>query len=385
MSGTSADGIDAALVRISGRPPVLTARLQAFATVPYPRTVREAVLRIAGGGATTAEEISQLNVLLGELFADALLQLCKRNRISPRRVRLIGSHGQTLFHQGAPAQFLNARRLASTLQLGDPSVIAQRTGIATVGDFRLADMAAAGQGAPLVPFVDYLLYRHPRLGRVALNIGGIANVTAIPPAARPEQVLAFDTGPGNMVLDALVRHFSRGRQQFDRDARLASAGSPCPALLEKLLAHPYFKQRPPKTCGREQFGREFTQRILTWGRRHRVACADLLCTAAALTARTILDALRRYVLPRSPIHQLIVSGGGAQNPLLLEMLRAGLQRFRPAATLQTSAQFGIPRDAKEAFSFAILAYETWHGRAANLPSATGAKRPVILGKICLVE
>src|SRR5712692_1852984 len=219
MSGTSADGIDVALVRISGR----VAKLEDFAAFPFPPRVRGAILRLGGGRATTTGEISQLNFRLGEIFADAALAACRKFRVRPSQISLIGSHGQTVFHQGMPASFCR-RAVASTLQIGDPSVIAGRTGITTVGDFRPADMAAGGQGAPLVPFVDYWLYRHPRIGRVALNIGGIANVTVIPAGAQLEDVFAFDTGPGNMVIDALVRHFTRGRNAYDRNAELAAKG-----------------------------------------------------------------------------------------------------------------------------------------------------------------
>jgi anhydro-N-acetylmuramic acid kinase len=384
MSGTSADGIDVAVVQIAGRPPRLDARLLAFGAFPYPWPVRDAVLRVARGGPTTTGEISHLNVLLGELFATALLALCRRKRIPPRRIALLGSHGQTVFHQGRRARFLSAAKLASTLQIGDPSVIAQRTGIPTVGDFRLADMAAGGQGAPLVPFVDYLLYRHRRRGRVALNIGGIANVTVIPPAAEPEDVLAFDTGPGNMILDALTQRLTRGRRPFDRDARMAAAGRLEPALLAILLREPYFRQRPPKSCGHEQFGAAFAEQILVWGKTHRTPASNLLYTAAQFTAATIVGALRRYVLPRTRIAQIIVSGGGARNPLIMKLLREGLDRLSGGRRIEImpSSRIGVSVDAKEAFAFAILAYETWHGRAANLPAATGANRPVILGKIC---
>src|ERR1035437_1801987 len=219
MSGTSADGIDVALMRISGR----AASLENFAAFPFPARIRETILRLGEGRTTTAAELSQLNFLLGEAFADAALAACRKFRIRPSQIALIGSHGQTVFHQGTPARFCG-RRVASTLQIGEPSVIAARTGITTVGDFRPADMAAGGQGAPLVPFVDYLLYRHRRIGRAALNIGGIANVTVIPAEAEIENVFAFDTGSGNMVIDALVRHFTGGRKAFDRNAEMAGRG-----------------------------------------------------------------------------------------------------------------------------------------------------------------
>src|SRR6202790_2809017 len=243
MAGTSADGIDVALVRISDR----TAKLENFAAFPFPARVRDAILRLGEGRATTTGEISQLNFLLGEVFADAALAACRKFRVRPAQIALIASHGQTVFHQGTPTSFYG-RAVASTLQIGDPSVIAGLTGITTVGDFRPADMAAGGQGAPLVPFVDYLLYRDPQHGRVALNIGGIANVTVIPSVARPRDVFAFDTGPGNMVVDGLVRHFTRGKRLYDRNAEMARRGSFLPELLDSLLANPYFRRPPPKTA-----------------------------------------------------------------------------------------------------------------------------------------
>jgi len=225
--------------------------------------------------------------------------------------------------------------------------------------------------------VDYLLYRHPRRGRVALNLGGIANLTAIPPGARPEEVFAFDTGPGNMVIDALARKFTGGRLLFDRDARMARRGRLDRRLLARLLDEEYFRRPPPKSAGREQFGKAYVERLFEWARRRKLRPKDVVCTATVFTAVSVVFALRRWVLHRLPVHDLIVSGGGAHNPLLLAQLQAGL----PGVEMLSSAAFGVPEDAKEAFAFAILAYETFHGRPANLPEATGAKHPVILGKM----
>jgi anhydro-N-acetylmuramic acid kinase len=387
MSGTSADGIDVALARISGAPPRLQTKLENFAAIPFRAHVREAVLRLAEGAPTTTAEISQLNFLLGEEFARAALAACRKFRVPIKKINLIGSHGQTVYHQGQPTKFLGVARVASTLQIGEPAVIAARTGVTTIGDFRVADMAAGGQGAPLVPFVDYLLYRHPRKGRVALNIGGIANVTVIPADAKPQQVFAFDTGPGNMVIDALVRHFTRGRQSFDRDARLARRGHVLPPLVNELMRDPYFRREPPKTCGREQYGAAYVARILARGRKLRRVSAgttrrarpeDLIHSATLVTALSIWDAFHRFIFPRVYVHDLIVSGGGAQNPLLM----AQLQALLPGVQIVTSNAVGVPTDAKEAFAFAIMAYESFHHRPANLPSATGARRPAILGKTC---
>jgi len=376
MSGTSADGIDVALARISGAPPRLNAKLLAHTSVQFPPTLRREILRVAEQHPITAGALSQLNCRLGEIFAEAALAACRRFRVGPSRIALLGSHGQTIFHQGKPANFLG-RPIASTLQIGEPAVIAARTGITTVGDFRPADIALGGQGAPLVPYADYLLYRHPKLGRVSLNLGGIANITVLPRVCKPQQVFAFDTGPANMLIDALVAHFTRGRRRFDENARLASQGRSLPALLDDLLRDPYLKLAPPKSTGREYFGRAYLKKILALGRRHRAKPNDLIRAATIFTALSVVDALNRFVLPKTRIHQLIVSGGGAHNPLILAQLSAAL----PGIEVLPSSRLGVPEDAKEAFAFALLAYETFHQRPANLPSATGARGPAVLGKI----
>jgi anhydro-N-acetylmuramic acid kinase len=373
MSGTSADGIDVALVRFSGR----AATLENFAAFPFPRRVRDAILQMGEGRPVTTRDISQLNFLLGEEFAAAALAACKKFRVPPSRIAVIGSHGQTVFHQGAKTQFCG-KAIASTLQIGEPSVIAARTGITTVGDFRPADMAGGGQGAPLVPFVDYMLYRHNRIGRVALNIGGIANVTVIPARATLQDVFAFDTGPGNMVIDAFVRHFKHGRKMFDRNAEMAGHGQLLPGLLASLLRDKYFLRQPPKTAGREQFGERYVESLLASPEARGANPEDVVRTATILTALTILDALHRFVLPRAGIRELIVSGGGLHNPLLMAQIEMGLQNIR----VRSSGDLGVPGDAKEAFAFAVLAWETLHRRPANVPGATGAKRSAVLGKVC---
>ena len=379
MSGTSADGIDAALVRIEaqsgGRFPA--ARLEGFVSHAYPAALRGEVLRIAEGKAASAGEISQLNFRIGEEFARVALAACRRWRVKPQQVALIGSHGQTIFHQGAPIAFLGART-ASTLQIGEPAVIAGRTGITTVGDFRPADIAAGGQGAPLVPFVDYFLYRDARIGRIALNIGGIANITVIPAGAALGGVVAFDTGPGNMVIDALVRRATRSAKLFDRDAQIAACGALLPKLLDALLADSYFRKPPPKTAGREQFGEEYVRRLLTHPAARRAPHADLIRTATVLTALSIVDAIHRWVPRRARVSELIVSGGGARNPLLMGQLAAALH----GVGVIPSGDMGLPENAKEAFAFAILGWETFQGRPSNVPSATGAARSAILGKVC---
>jgi anhydro-N-acetylmuramic acid kinase len=377
MSGTSADGIDAALVRVSGAPPHLSAELEGHFHVPFPPYLRERILRLANGAATSTAEISELNFLLGEELGRAAIAACKKWRVPLKDVSLIGSHGQTVFHMGTAGEFQGKVRRASTLQLGDISVIAERTGIPTVGDFRPADMAAGGQGAPLIPFADYLLYGHARRGRVALNIGGIANVTVIPAGARPREVFAFDTGPGNMIVDALVERTTHGRAAFDRDAKIALNGRTIPELLVRLMHTPYLGKKPPKTAGREQFGQAFAEGLLSWGKQHHAGPADLVRTATIFTSMSIADAFRRFILPRTNIEELIVSGGGAHNPLMMAQLAASL----PGIEVAPVSGFGVPPEAKEAFGFALLAYESFHGRPGNLPSATGAKHAAVLGKI----
>ncbi len=379
MSGTSADAIEVALATPS--PP----KFLNHTTLPLPAPIRAEILRIAEGAPTTAAQISQLNFRLGHLFAEAALTALRQFRISPRRVALIGSHGQTIFHQGPTRSFSPlatshsplSSPIASTLQIGEPAIIAARTGITTIADFRPADIAVGGQGAPLVPFADYLLYRHPKLGRVSLNLGGIANITVIPAHARPSQVFAFDTGPANMLIDALVSHFSHGRQHFDKDARQALHGRSIPYLLNSLLRDPYLRQPPPKSTGREYYGPLFTKALLSLAKKHRASPNDLLHNVTLFTALSVVDALHRFVLPKTKIHQLIVSGGGAHNPLIMAQLTAALSPIE----VRLSSEFGIPEDAKEAFAFALLANETFHHRPSNLPSATGAHHPAILGKI----
>ncbi len=421
MSGTSADAIDVALARISGAPPQLNAKLLNHTSISFPPQLCKEILHVAEQQPISAGDLSQLNFRLGEVFAEAALTACRRFRTAPKKIALIGSHGQTIFHQGSPAPYLG-RPTASTLQIGEPAIIAALTGITTVADFRPADIAQGGQGAPLVPYADYLLYRHERLGRISLNLGGIANITVIPASARPHQILAFDTGPANMLIDALVARFTHNRQRFDNDARLARQGRSIPALVNELMRDPYLKLAPPKSTGREYYGRAYLERLLRIGRRHHAKPNDLIRVATIFTALSVVDALNRFVLPKTEIHQLIVSGGGAKNPLILAQLAAtlGNQVVRARFSLPAqagashpvgaqhaaplldnpspssnrgflsrleqieiipSSQLGVPEDAKESFAFALLAYETFHRRPVNVPSATGARRPAILGKI----
>jgi anhydro-N-acetylmuramic acid kinase len=367
MSGTSLDGIDVAIVDIHGR----HIKTVAFYSSPYPEAVRQEILSVSNATTTTAS-IARLHFLLGELYAAAIIAACRRHRIPLRSIELVGCHGQTIYHQGEREPYLG-RSIATTLQIGEAGMIAERIAAPVISDFRTRDVAAGGKGAPLVPYVDYLLFRHQRLGRVALNIGGIANVTALPPGASLGRVIAFDTGPGNMIIDALAWEFTRGRQHFDRDGQIAARGRLSNQLLDRLLAAPYYRRKPPKTAGREQYGVKFIGQLKKSG----LSLRDLMATATAFTAATIAVSVERFITPRMPVDELIVSGGGVHNRTLMGYLSS----FLPALRITTSEEFGVGADAKEAVAFAVLAHETWRGRAANLPSATGAHHPVILGKV----
>jgi anhydro-N-acetylmuramic acid kinase len=386
MSGTSADGINVALVRLgsprsvwsratrprASRSTNLSFKFLAQAEFPYPKNIRQAVLEAMNAKQASVANLARLNVLLAELYAEAVLSTQRRFRL---KAELIGCHGQTLYHQGEPANFLG-RKVAVTWQTGEGAVIAARVGVPVVSDFRPADMAAGGKGAPLVPFLDYLLYRDPQVGRIVQNIGGIANLTAIPAGASAEQVAAFDTGPGNMVIDAVTDTLFG--QSYDRDGRIAASGAILLPVISDLVRLPFFRRKPPKTAGREEFGREFAQSLVK--RCGRASKADVVATATALTARSIAEAIRRFVLPnRGKFREFVVSGGGANNPTLLAMLANELRPLH--LTIRASDEFGLPSEAKEAAAFALMAYETWNHRPSNIPSATGAKRPAILGKI----
>jgi anhydro-N-acetylmuramic acid kinase len=379
MSGTSADGINVALARIQGRGFRSHLELLAHYEFPYPAEVRRAVLAVMNAKSASIADLSRLNFVLGELYADAICMAQRRARLE---CELVGCHGQTLYHQGNPAPFLG-RRVACTWQTGEAAIIAAKIGVPVISDFRPADMAAGGKGAPLVPFLDYVLYRHRRYGRIVQNLGGIGNLTAIPPRALPEQLVAFDTGPGNMVIDAVTAHLFH--KPFDRNGRLAARGEPVERVLRELLRHSFFRQKPPKTAGREQFGREFVRELL--GLCRRADENDIVATATALTARSIGIAVRKFVLPLAEseattparFREFVVSGGGTKNATLMGMIREELAPLK--MRVRTTDDFGLPSEAKEAVAFALLAYQTWRRLPSNVPSATGAKRPAILGKV----
>ena len=371
MSGTSADGINVALVRISSAEPnAANLQLLGHAEFAYPAAVRRQVLSAMNSQSTSVADLARLNFLLGERYADAVLAAQRKLRV---KAELVGCHGQTIYHQGVQASFLG-KKLAVTWQTGEAAVIAARVGVPVVSDFRPADMAAGGKGAPLVPYLDYILYRDVSVGRIGQNIGGIANLTAIPAGAALEDVIAFDTGPGNMVMDGLTEKFFG--KSFDRDGRIAASGRVLDSVVERFLRGKFFRQRPPKAAGREEFGREFA-------REFRRACgkahSDAIATATAFTARSIRDAVERFVLPGGDYAELIVSGGGAKNPTLMAMLANEMRKL--GVRLRSSDEFGIPSEAKEAVAFAVLAFETWNRRPSNVPAATGAKRAVVLGKV----
>ena len=371
MSGTSADGIDVAVVRVLGRGFRTRFELLHHQAFPYPPRVRRAVLAIMNASRASVADLARLNFLLGDLYAVAVRASAKHAHLA---VDLVGCHGQTIYHQGTARAYLG-RNIACTWQTGEGAVIAARTGVPVVSDFRPADMAAGGTGAPLVPFLDYLLYRHRRRGRIVQNIGGIANLTAIPAKAAPQQVIAFDTGPGNMVMDSVTeRLFAR---PFDRNGRIAARGRVLDVVVSELMRQPFFRHRPPKTAGREEFGREFVAGFLR--RCLRARKEDVVATATALTAYSIADAVRAFVAPAGDkrFREMIVSGGGAKNSTLMSMLAAELTGLK----LRTSDEFGLPSEAKEAVAFAILAYQTWRRVPSNIPAATGAERPAVLGKI----
>ena len=362
MSGTSADGIDAAIVDIDKN----KVQVVAFDMFAYPSAVRKKVLEIGEQKNCTAGNISTLNFLLGKLFAEAVVKLCKKNKISLKTIDIIGSHGQTIYHNPKG-------KIPSTLQIGEPSIIAHRTGITTVADFRPMDIAAGGQGAPLVPFADHILFSHRTKNRVLQNIGGIANLTFLPAGGQIGDIIAFDTGPGNMIIDQLVCRTTGGKLTFDKGGKIAAVGNVNQKILNAMLKHPYLRRQPPKTTGREMFGEIFCSKF----RIQTIANEDMIATATAFTAVSIANAYSK-LLPSKP-DEIILCGGGAKNKTLVRMLGQYTQ-----SKILTTNDFGINSDAKEAISFAILAWATIKGIKNNVPNATGAKTAEILGKIVLV-
>jgi anhydro-N-acetylmuramic acid kinase len=375
MSGTSADGIDVALVRITPgrqRPGV---KLLAHEGFKFPVALRRAVLAAMNAASTSTPELAQLNWRLGLAYAEAVQATLKLHNL---KLELIGCHGQTLFHQARAAAYAG-RRFACTWQAGEAAVIASALSVPVVSNFRPADMAVGGQGAPLVPLLDYALFADVKRGRVLQNIGGIGNLTAIPPAATAKHLVAFDTGPGNMVIDALAQELFGKR--FDRNGAIAAEGSVLQSVLAAEMRNPYYRLKPPRTAGREQFGRAYAAKFLSSCKRFSKKHEDALATATALTAETVAESYRQFVFQKMRKGRVdyIVSGGGALNRTLMAMLA---QRLEPmGCELAASEQFGLPAEAKEAAAFALLAWQTWHRLPGNVPAATGAKQPVVLGQV----
>jgi anhydro-N-acetylmuramic acid kinase len=376
MSGTSVDGVDAALVRIAAAGPTLRVDLDAFLTHPFPPGMRDAILAASDPRRGTVDLLCRLNVALGEVFADAAVAVAAQGGVPLAAVDLIGSHGQTVHHLPQPTPF-HGYAVRATLQLGEPCVIAERTGVTTVADFRPRDLAAGGEGAPLAPYGHWLLFADPQRARVVHNIGGISNVTVLPAGGALTDVVAFDTGPGNLLIDAAVARLTQGRETYDRDGRRAAQGRVCRPLLDQWLQHPFLQRPPPKSTGREAFGDAFLDQLLDQAARRGLRDDDLLATLTAYSAATMADAYRRFILPRHADVEGVLCGGGSRNPTLL----AHLRRELPQVSWRTSDALGIAAEAVEAVIFAVLAYATVCGHPANVPAATGARHAVILGKV----
>jgi anhydro-N-acetylmuramic acid kinase len=367
ISGTSADGVDAALVEVSGAGLGARLRLVAGLTQPLEPSDREELFRLFDPATSGVDRLCRFNFRLGEVFAEAALAVIAAAQLRPAQVDLIGSAGQTVWHIPAPA--------GATLQVGEPAVIAERTGIPVVADFRVADMAAGGHGAPLVPYFDLVAYRHPTRARAVQNIGGIGNVTHLPAGAGPDGVLAFDTGPGNMAIDGVVSALTGGRETFDRDGAMAARGRADAAWLAELLDDPYFRQPPPKSTGREVYGQPFAARLVAEARRRGHTVEDAVATVSALTVESIVRAYRDFLLPRGGLDEVILAGGGAYNAFLRRRIADGL-----GLPVHLSEEFGINGKLKEAMAFALLASDAIAGLATNVPAATGAAGPRVLGK-----
>jgi anhydro-N-acetylmuramic acid kinase len=381
MSGTSADGVDVALCRVSPALRVDTAprlKLLGHRSFAYDRKLRTAILSTAAGEKTSAAELSQLSWRLGELYAECVATTSRELNLEPQ---IVAMHGQTVYHQAVTAKFLGAP-IRCTSQIGEPALLAERLRIPVISDFRPADLAAGGQGAPLVSMLDFCLFRHATKNRVLLNLGGIANVTALPAACNSTDVLAFDTGPASILIDLLMQQLYNRR--FDKDGAVAASGQVVRLVLDHLLTTPYFAAPVPKSCGREEFGPAFAQKLLALCKH--APKQDVIATVTALTAATVVDAYRRFCWPHLGQHaplaratEVIAAGGGTKNLTLLRTLTDGFAQL--GVKVSTTAGAGLPVEAKEAAAFALLGWLTWHGLPGNIPSATGAARAVLLGKV----
>lgn len=381
MSGSSVDGIDAALVRVTGCCEATRFDLVDFVCRDFSDDERRLVLDLFDYGSSTVDKVCLMNALLGELFADAVRQVLEQTRTRPADVDAVGVWPQMVYHLPARSnpQEIAGYRIGAALQLGDLNVVAERTGITAIGSFSARDIAAGGNGAPLTGLGDYVVYHHPERNRVVQNIGGIANANYVPAEGGLDAVTGFDTGPGNMVIDEVVRQVTGGVQQLDRDGEMARAGQVDRRLLDRLMLEPFIQASPPKAAGREQYGAHFAKQLIEGGRSQGLRDADLVATATALTVEAIATSYERFFLPRGPIDEVIVGGGGAYNPALLEMLRA---RVAPI-TVAIDEDYGISSFAKEAIYMALVTNEVIMGHPNNVPSVTGAVRPVTMGLIAL--
>ena len=375
ISGTSADGVDAVLVEISGKGIQSQVKLLAFESYAYSKELRRQLMKVASGGGN-GEEICHLNFWVGEVFSRAVLKVAQKAGISLEKVELVGSHGQTIAHRPYPIREAGFK-IRSTLQIGEPSVIAERTGVTTVADFRTRDVAAGGQGAPLTPYLHYILFQDSHKSRLVINVGGISNITYLRAGRGPRDLLAFDTGPGNMLIDGTVACWTKGKEEMDKGGQLAARGKVHEVLLRELMRHPYLRKQPPKTTGREEFGKGLVERVFKLSRRYRLKKEHLMATVTAFTVQSIAYGFKRYVLSKGPVDQIVVGGGGTRNSTLMKWLREALA---PAPVL-TFEDFRLESRAVEAMAFALMAYQTIVAEPNNLPAATGAPHPVIMGKI----
>lgn len=374
MCGTSHDGVSAAAVETRGYGSDREVRLLRHLVLAYPAPLRDRLIAVFPPSPFTATELAHLHRDFGALLSEAALEVLRQAGRRPSEVACVAVQAPTLFHEAPEGDSPGVH-----MEVGEAAVISERTGAPVVADLRPSDVAAGGHGAPLSAFVDYVLFSHPELGRAIQNIGGIANVTFLRAGGGMEDVLAFDTGPGNMLIDGVARAVSQGEETFDRDGRRAARGRIRENLLAELLAHPYLEQRPPKTTGREDFGAPFVERVLQRAGELGIAYDDLVATVTAYTAECIRLHYERELLPRGRLDEVILYGGGARNPVLVRMIR---ERVRPRVRLHE--EFGIPGDAREAVTWAILGDESLAGRPANVPAASGARHPVVLGKVVCI-
>jgi anhydro-N-acetylmuramic acid kinase len=379
MSGTSMDGVDAALVSMDADPDTPGVELLEFATLDYPEELREALVDLAIGHDTTAEEIATLGTGVSVTFAGSFFEVCRRAGMDPAGVDFIGSHGQTIAH--VPPVTNSGNPVAGTLQLGSPAIIAALTAVTTVGDFRPGDIAVGGQGAPLTPCADFLLRRSDESSRIILNIGGIANLTYLPKGCSREDVIAFDTGPGNMVVDALFQALFPGEGDYDDRGARARRGAVSKELVDEFIQNPYFQMPPPKSAGHREFGAPFAWKFQSRAEAMGLGREDTLASAVSLTTRTIADGVRDFVLSRGDVDAVYISGGGTHN----EAIVAGVYERLGGIICHPVDELGIPADAKEAVDFAVLARETLAGRPNVIASATGATKALVLGSIALGE